>query len=78
MCGAPEQTAELPPGTDLSKESVLVGRVTAGGSPVATRKRTLPSSMAQKSWSPVCLGMAALTATTYAPCSPAWGSAVMA
>ena len=35
MCGAPEQTAELPPGTDLEKESVLVGRVTASGSPVA-------------------------------------------
>lgn len=35
MCGAPEQTAELPPNTDLSKESVLVGKVTAGGSPVA-------------------------------------------
>jgi hypothetical protein len=34
MCGAPEQTAELPAGTDLSKESVLVGKVTNGGSPV--------------------------------------------
>lgn len=34
MCGAPEQTAELPAGTDLTKESVLVGRVTNGGSPV--------------------------------------------
>ena len=34
MCGAPEQTAELPAGTDLSKESVLVGKVLAGGSPV--------------------------------------------
>ena len=34
MCGAPEQTAELPPGTDLSKESVLVGKVTASGSPI--------------------------------------------
>jgi hypothetical protein len=34
MCGAPEQTAELPAGTDLSKESVLVGKVTASGSPI--------------------------------------------
>lgn len=34
MCSAPEQTAELPPGTDLSKESVLVGKVTSDGSPV--------------------------------------------
>lgn len=34
MCGAPEQTAELPAGTDLSRESVLVGKVTASGSPV--------------------------------------------
>ena len=35
MCSAPEQTAELPPGTDLAKESVLVGTVVADGSPVA-------------------------------------------
>jgi hypothetical protein len=34
MCGAPEQTAELPAGTDLSKESVLVGKVTDGSAPV--------------------------------------------
>ena len=34
MCGAPEQTAELPAGVDLAKESVLVGKVTNGGSPV--------------------------------------------
>jgi len=34
MCGAPEQTQELPPGTDLAKESVLVGKVTASGQPV--------------------------------------------
>ena len=34
MCSAPEQTAELPPGTDLAKESVLVGKVTSDGSPV--------------------------------------------
>ncbi|GAA4843678.1 DUF1416 domain-containing protein [Actinomycetospora corticicola] len=34
MCGAPEQTAEIPAGVDLTKESVLVGKVTNGGSPV--------------------------------------------
>jgi hypothetical protein len=34
MCSAPEQTQELPPGTDLEKESVLVGKVTASGQPV--------------------------------------------
>jgi Protein of unknown function (DUF1416) len=34
MCGAPDQTADLPAGTDLTKESVLVGKVTNGGSPV--------------------------------------------
>jgi hypothetical protein len=34
MCGAPEQTADLPAGTDLSKESVLVGKVIASGSPI--------------------------------------------
>jgi hypothetical protein len=34
MCGAPEQTVDLPAGTDLTKESVLVGRVTRDGSPV--------------------------------------------
>ena len=34
MCAAPEQTAELPAGTDLTKESVLVGKVTSDGSPV--------------------------------------------
>jgi hypothetical protein len=34
MCGAPEQGTELPPGTDLSKETVLTGRVVAGGEPV--------------------------------------------
>ena len=36
MCGAPDQTAELPPGTDLTKESVVVGKVTSAGSPVAS------------------------------------------
>jgi hypothetical protein len=34
MCGAPEQTAEVPSDVDLTKESVLVGRVTNDGSPV--------------------------------------------
>ena len=31
MCGAPDQAVALPPGTDLSKETVLTGRVVAGG-----------------------------------------------
>jgi Protein of unknown function (DUF1416) len=34
MCGAPEQTASLPPGVDLAKETVLSGRVLAGDTPV--------------------------------------------
>ena len=34
MCGAPDQAVALPPGTDLSKETVLTGRVVAGGQPV--------------------------------------------
>lgn len=34
MCGAPDQGVTLPPGTDLSKETVLTGRVLAGGEPV--------------------------------------------
>jgi Protein of unknown function (DUF1416) len=34
-CGAPEQTAEIPAGVDLTKEIVVSGKVTAGGSPVA-------------------------------------------
>jgi hypothetical protein len=34
MCGAPEQTATLPAGTDLTKETVLAGRVVVGGEPV--------------------------------------------
>ena len=34
MCGAPDQAVSLPPGTDLSKETVLAGRVVAGGEPV--------------------------------------------
>jgi hypothetical protein len=35
MCGAPDQAVALPPGTDLTKETVLAGRVLAGGLPVA-------------------------------------------
>lgn len=34
MCGAPDQGVALPPGTDLSKETVLAGRVLADGQPV--------------------------------------------
>ena len=34
MCGAPDQAVALPPGTDLDKETVLTGRVVAGGEPV--------------------------------------------
>ena len=34
MCGSPDQNAALPAGTDLTKESVLVGKVTNSGSPV--------------------------------------------
>ena len=34
MCGAPEQTQELPAGTDLSKHTVLTGTVCSGGEPV--------------------------------------------
>ncbi|HET9257029.1 MAG TPA: DUF1416 domain-containing protein [Pseudonocardiaceae bacterium] len=34
MCGAPEQAQELPPGTDLSKATVLTGTVRAAGEPV--------------------------------------------
>jgi hypothetical protein len=34
MCGSPDQSVALPPGTDLAKETVLVGRVLAGGQPV--------------------------------------------
>jgi Protein of unknown function (DUF1416) len=35
MCGAPPQIQELPPGTDLSKQTVLAGRVLSAGEPVA-------------------------------------------
>jgi hypothetical protein len=34
VCGAPEQTQELPPGTDLSKHTVLTGTVCMGNEPV--------------------------------------------
>lgn len=34
MCGAPGQTQELPPGTDLSKHTVLAGTVRTAGEPV--------------------------------------------
>jgi len=34
MGGAPEQGVSLPPGTDLSKETGLAGKVVAGGQPV--------------------------------------------
>jgi Protein of unknown function (DUF1416) len=34
MCGAPDQAVALRPGTDLAKETVLTGRVVAGGEPV--------------------------------------------
>ncbi len=34
MCGAPEQTQELPPATDLSKHTVLTGTVRTAGEPV--------------------------------------------
>jgi uncharacterized GH25 family protein len=34
MCGAPDQAVELPAGTDLTKETVLTGRVLADGQPV--------------------------------------------
>jgi hypothetical protein len=35
MCGAPDQSIALPAGTDLSRQTVLAGRVLAGGEPVA-------------------------------------------
>ena len=35
MCGAPDQAVALPAGTDLTKETVLAGRVLAAGEPVA-------------------------------------------
>ena len=44
MCGAPDQAVALPPGTDLTKETVLTGRVLAGGQPVAGYVRLLDST----------------------------------
>lgn len=35
MCGAPEQSAVLPAGIDIEKETVLYGTVTLNGAPVA-------------------------------------------
>ncbi|MGH3913204.1 MAG: DUF1416 domain-containing protein [Pseudonocardiaceae bacterium] len=35
MCGAPEQTQELPAGIDLNKHTVLSGRVFSAGEPAA-------------------------------------------
>lgn len=35
MCGAPEQTVELPPGTDLSRHTVLTGKVISCGEPAS-------------------------------------------
>jgi hypothetical protein len=34
MCGAPDQAVALPAGTDLTRETVLAGRVVAAGEPV--------------------------------------------
>ena len=34
MCGAPAQSPNLPAGTDLTKETVIYGVVTAGDAPV--------------------------------------------
>ena len=34
MCGAPDQAIALPAGTDLTKETVLAGRVVADGQPI--------------------------------------------
>ncbi|MDP9118147.1 MAG: DUF1416 domain-containing protein [Actinomycetota bacterium] len=35
MCGSPAQTPTLPPGIDLTKETVIYGVVSAGDAPVA-------------------------------------------
>ncbi|MBO0850696.1 MAG: DUF1416 domain-containing protein [Pseudonocardia sp.] len=35
MCGAPDQAQQLPAGTDLTKETVFVGKVVADSRPVA-------------------------------------------
>lgn len=34
MCGAPAQSPTLPPGTDLTKETVIYGVVSTGDTPV--------------------------------------------
>lgn len=34
-CAAPPQGTELPPGTDLARQTVVTGRVLAGGAPAA-------------------------------------------
>jgi len=34
MCGAPDQAQTLPAGTDLSRETVLVGKVLLDGEPL--------------------------------------------
>ena len=34
MCGAPEQTLDLPPGTDVTHQAVLQGKVLNGAQPV--------------------------------------------
>lgn len=35
MCGAPDQSDELPAGTDLARHTVLTGTVLSGGQPAA-------------------------------------------
>ncbi|GGM15664.1 DUF1416 domain-containing protein [Nakamurella endophytica] len=35
MCGAPQQTLDLPPGTDTTTQAVLQGKVLSGAAPVA-------------------------------------------
>ena len=35
MCGAPEQTIDLPPGTDVTNQAVIQGKILSGGLPVA-------------------------------------------
>ena len=42
MCGAPDQSVALPPGTDLTKETVLAGRVLAER--LAGRRRLRPAA----------------------------------
>ena len=34
MCGAPEQTIDLPPGTDVTNQAVIQGRVLSGADAV--------------------------------------------